>query len=298
MSIYSEVYILFQLIMIQFRLLFIYWIGGILLSTLLSVFASEKISNMITKVNFKNYEFLSFILAAFLGAVSPMCMYGTVPIIATLGKKGIPQHFLAAFMISSILINPNLFIFSLVLGVEIALIRLIVSIIAGVTAGLLVKKLFADKNLFNFEGFFEKKKCTEESLSLKKFLNQLHKMIVKTAPYLFIGITLTALLERYFPKEILISLFDNNNGFSVLFATSIGVPLYLCGGGTIPIIKSWLTSGMGVGSAVAFMISGPATKLNNLSAVKIILGVKNFVLYLSFNIIFAIIIGLIINIAY
>lgn len=298
MSIYGEIYIIFQLIMIQFRLLFIYWFGGILLSTLLSVFASEKISNMITKVNFKNYEFLSFIFAAFLGAVSPMCMYGTVPIIATLGKKGIPQHFLAAFMISSILINPNLFIFSLVLGVEIALIRLIVSIIAGVTAGLLVKKLFADKNLFNFEGFFEKKKCTEESLYLKKFLNQLHKMIVKTAPYLFIGITLTALLERYFPKEILISLFDNNNGFSVLFATSIGIPLYLCGGGTIPIIKSWLTSGMGVGSAVAFMISGPATKLNNLSAVKIILGVKNFVLYLSFNIIFSIIIGLIINIAY
>ena len=45
-------------------------------------------------------------------------------------------------------------------------------------------------------------------------------------------------------------------------------------------------------SAVAFMVSGPATKLTNLGAVKIILGVRNFGLYIAFCLVMAVISGL------
>jgi uncharacterized membrane protein YraQ (UPF0718 family) len=78
-------------------------------------------------------------------------------------------------------------------------------------------------------------------------------------------------------------------------AATIGVPLYACGGGTIPLLKGWIADGMSMGSASAFMLTGPATKITNLGAMKIILGMKNFALYFAYNIAFAFICGLTVN---
>ena len=46
----------------------------------------------------------------------------------------------------------------------------------------------------------------------------------------------------------------------------------------------WLVDGMSMGSAAAFMITGPATKITNLGAVKIVLGTKRFAAYLVFTV--------------
>ena len=59
---------------------------------------------------------------------------------------------------------------------------------------------------------------------------------------------------------------ETNEGFGALMAATIGVPLYACGGGTIPLIREWLYSGMSMGSAAAFMLTGPSTKITNLRA--------------------------------
>lgn len=77
-------------------------------------------------------------------------------------------------------------------------------------------------------------------------------------------------------------LFGGRKGFGVLMAAAVGVPLYACGGGTIPLLMGWLQTGMSMGSASAFMITGPATKITNLGAVKIVLGTRQFALYLLF----------------
>ena len=78
-------------------------------------------------------------------------------------------------------------------------------------------------------------------------------------------------------------------------AATIGVPRYACGGGTIPLLQAWLYDGMSMGSAAAFMITGPATKITNLGAVKIILGIKRFLLYFAFVMAFSLITGLVVN---
>ena len=80
-----------------------------------------------------------------------------------------------------------------------------------------------------------------------------------------------------------------------LMAATIGVPLYACGGGTIPLLQAWLIDGMSLGSAAAFMITDPATKITNLGAVKIVLGAKRFVLYWVFTIVFALLTGWAVN---
>lgn len=77
----------------------------------------------------------------------------------------------------------------------------------------------------------------------------------------------------------------------------IGVPLYACGGGTIPLLQQWLWNGMSVGSAASFILTGPATKITNLGAVKIVLGTKRFLLYLAYIVAFSLVTGMAVNLA-
>ena len=78
-------------------------------------------------------------------------------------------------------------------------------------------------------------------------------------------------------------------------AATIGVPLYACGGGTIPLLQGWLSESMSMGSAAAFMITGPATKITNLGALKIAMGWKRFVLYIMFVMGFSFLCGIVVN---
>ena len=89
----------------------------------------------------------------------------------------------------------------------------------------------------------------------------------------------------------MVRLFGGSKAWGVLMAATIGVPLYACGGGTIPLIQQWLAEGMSLGSAAAFMITGPATKITNLGALKIVLGAKKFMLYIAFVMLFSFITG-------
>ena len=116
-----------------------------------------------------------------------------------------------------------------------------------------------------------------------------------TGPYFLFGILLSALFQRYVPENLMTGLFGGNEAFGVLMAATVGVPLYACGGGTIPLLQAWLIDGMSMGSAAAFMITGPSTKITNLGALKIVLGMKNFVIYLAFVMVFAFYVGLLVN---
>ena len=52
---------------------------------------------------------------------------------------------------------------------------------------------------------------------------------------------------------------------------------------------------MSMGSAAAFMLTGPSTKITNLGALKIVLGLRRFLLYLLFVMIFAFLTGIVVN---
>lgn len=289
---------LLHYLLVQFVQILPWWLLGALASALVTVFAGEKISGALSSLEGPRLLPLKLGLAALLGAASPLCMYGTIPLIYSFGKKGVPQHLLAAFMVSSILINPNLLIFSFALGVPVALLRLAVCLLAGIAAGGLVKLCYKKAPLFNFDRYTLKNKVRPDIKPVKKVLLEIHSMIMRTAPYILIGISLTALFEQFVPKYLFASLFAANHGFGVLLAAGLGVPVYLCGGGTIPLIAGWLDAGMSMGSAMAFMLTGPATKFSNLSAVKIILGARNYIIYLCYIIMFSILTGFIVDIIY
>ena len=276
---------------LQFGQIFPYWVWGMVLGSAISVFAKEHIHGLFRSLGDKKMGALGVIPASILGIASPLCMYGTIPLAASFSRSGIRDDWLAAFMMSSILLNPQLILYSAALGTLALIIRIASSFLCGIAAGLLIRWFYKGKSFFNFSGFKEMSSRDTDPNILLRFLKNLGRNIRATGPYFLIGIILTAVFQRYVPSDFVADLFGDNRGFGVLMAATIGVPLYACGGGTIPLLQAWLYDGMSMGSAGAFMITGPATKITNLGAVKIVLGLKRFILYLLFTILYALLTG-------
>lgn len=91
---------------VQLEQIFKYWIMGMVLGSLVSVFAKEKIHNLFASMSGKKLGILGIVPASILGILSPLCMYGTIPLAASFSEKGMEDDWLAAFMMSSILLNP------------------------------------------------------------------------------------------------------------------------------------------------------------------------------------------------
>ena len=281
---------------IQLRQIFPYWVLGMVIGSLVSVFAKEHIHHMFRSLGERRLGVLGMIAASALGIASPLCMYGTIPIAASFSKNGIRDDWLAAFMMSSILLNPQLIVYSAALGTTALMIRILSSFVCGIMAGLFVRIFYRGKGFFNFREFEEPKSRDTDPNILLRFLKNLGRNIKATGMYFLTGIVLSALFQRYVPAETMTALFGGNEAFGVLMAATVGVPLYACGGGTIPLLQAWLADGMSMGSAAAFMVTGPATKITNLGAVKIVLGMRCFLLYLAFTLMYAFMSGILINI--
>ena len=82
--------------------------------------------------------------------------------------------------------------------------------------------------------------------------------------YFLFGILLSALFQRYVPQDLMVNVFGGNEAWCVLMAA-------------------------------AFMITGPATKITNLGALKIAMGWKRFALYIGFVMMFSFLCGMIVN---
>jgi uncharacterized membrane protein YraQ (UPF0718 family) len=280
---------------VQFRQIFLYWLIGMVIGSIISVFFKDKIHNLMRNMKSDGSSIIGIIAASILGVASPLCMYGTIPIAASFSRGGIRDEWLASFMMSSILLNPQLIIYSAALGVKVLVVRIVTCFLCGIVAGLVIRFFFKKKNFFRFESFDEPKNRDTDPNIFKRLLKNLYRNFRATGLYFLIGILLSAIFQRYVPAEAVTFMFGGNEAWGVLMASTVGVPLYVCGGGTIPILKTWLMNGMSLGSAAAFMITGPATKITNLGALKVVLGIKHFLFYWAFIIVYACLSGILIN---
>ena len=280
---------------LQFSQIFGYWVAGMLIGSTVSVFFKDKIHDMMRNMKDGGSSIVGIVFASVLGVISPLCMYGTIPIAASFSKGGIKDEWLASFMMSSILLNPQLIIYSAALGIKVLCVRIVTCFICGIVAGLIIRFAFKKRSFFTFKSFEEPKNKDTDPNMVFRFLKNLYRNLKATGLYFLLGIILSALFQRYIPQEAITRVFGGNEAWGVLMASTIGVPLYVCGGGTIPIIKNWLANGMSLGSAAAFMITGPATKITNLGALKVVLGAKHFAMYWGFVILFSCVTGIIIN---
>lgn len=281
---------------LQLRQILPYFALGIVLGSAVSVFLKDKIHHAMRSLHGQRLGGFGIVLSSALGIASPLCMYGTIPLAASFSKGGIEDDWLAAFMMSSILLNPQLIVYSTALGPVALTIRITSCFLCGIAAGFLVRWFYRAKPFFNFSGFEEPKGRDTDPNPVLRLLKNIVRNIRATGLWFLLGVALSALFQRYVPASAVSGLFGKSNeGFGVLMAATIGVPLYACGGGTIPLLIQWLADGMSMGSASAFMITGPSTKITNLGALKIVLGMKHFLLYLAFVMAFSLVTGCVVN---
>ena len=277
---------------VQLYQIFWYWVLGMAIGSFVSVFAKEPIRRLFAKMNGSRLGLFGIIPACLLGIASPLCMYGTIPIAASFSAQGMRDDYLAAFMMASILLNPQLIVYSAALGTTALAVRIISCFLCGCAAGLLIHLFYKDRPFFDFTGFEERASRDTHPNLLIRYLKNFGRNVKATGPYFLFGVLLSALFQRYVPESLITAAFGGNRAWGVLMAATVGVPLYACGGGTIPLLREWMRQGMSMGSAAAFMITGPATKITNLGALKIVLGVRRFVIYLLFVMGFALAAGL------
>jgi uncharacterized membrane protein YraQ (UPF0718 family) len=234
---------------------------------------------------------LSIVTAALVGIVSPMPTYVTIPLIATLFTVGVPAAPLFAFLVASPLMNPILFSLTAgAFGYEMAVARTLSALILGIAAGLIVRYLVPKVRLNDLlcnGGTPAVSMHTEDSgaRTLKfyatQFPNSLFRVTKFVSKYFFIGIAVAAAVKVLIPADWIISTLGSHRSISVLAAVAAGVPLYACGGGTIPVMQTLQEMGMDKGAILAFFISGPATKLSTLAALRAAVRKEAFFLYLT-----------------
>jgi len=284
------------LVTVQLKQIIAFWLLGLLVGAYISAYGGKTIQQLVFKASERKKLLRGLLLAAVLGALSPITMYGMIPLLAVLLQSKARQSIVTAFIITSILINPSVFIYSFALGIDIAFMRLALCILSGVIGGLIVEMAYKGKTIYDTGGFLFGEDMADKDADKRRTLGEnFRRAARRTAPNVALGITLAALFQVYFPAGAFDYVFGNGSGLSVLFAASIGVPAYYCGGGTIPLIRTWMSEGMSAGSAMTFMITGPATRFTNMTAVKAIMPKRTFILYMAYNIVFGIAAGIIID---
>ena len=286
----------FSLLYGQIIFILPYWIIGIIIGSIISVFGKEKLINFIQKYNGKRYYIFSLVVASIIGAISPLCMYGTIPIAASLSGKGVKDDFLAAFMMSSVLLNPQVFIYTIALGYNVAIIRLIFCLMAGVVAGLCVSYFFKEKSFFSFKNLQARTNRDTHPNPLIRLIYNIGRNIKATGLYFFLGIFLSAVF-LYFTPQSTVQFFAKEYPYVQVFLMVLAsIPFYVCGGGSIPLISGWIQLGLSTGAAITFTIAGAATKITHLTALKIVLTTKHMFYFVIFVCLFAVLSGLIIDV--
>jgi len=253
-----------------------------------------------TKLIFKGVSrapFGAILVASILGMVSPLCTYGTVPVVLQLFKAKVPISPLITFLTVSAMMNPQLFIYTWGgLGPEMAITRAGAVLIFGLILGLflyripqswIVNPLALTDNSSEQDILNRAKK----QFILKKFIAEVANGLLFVGFYIVIGVLASSFIDVLVPKSWLKTIFQGNGFVSLLISALLGVPLYTCGGGIIPVVRGFLAGGMGKGEALAFLFVGPATRITPLMALAVILRPVVIVIYVLLVITYSILIG-------
>lgn len=99
------------------------------------------------------------------------------------------------------------------------------------------------------------------------------------------------LINEFIPSTWITAVFGTHNLFAVPLTALIGLPLYVNGDSSIPLIQSLMKSGVSSGAMLAFMITGPGTSAGVLAGISTIMKKKAIILYVAFLLVGAILLG-------
>jgi len=236
---------------------------------------------------------VSVLSSAMLGMASPLCTYGTVPVVLELLRSGVPAAPLVTFLAASSLMNPQLLVMTWGgLGGRMALARLgsvlAFSLLLGAVVHGVPKRWAVLPVLISNETPQLRRKRT---FTWADFAKRGWHTLEFVGFYVLLGILIGAAVEVLVPGRWIFALFGTGGWLQILLAALLGVPLYACGGGTIPLVQSLLTQGMAAGAALAFLIAGPATRVAPLMALSTILRPAFVAAYVGALVLYSVAVG-------
>jgi len=245
---------------------------------------------------------VSIIIASVIGIISPLCTYGTIPIVIDLYKNKVPLAPLLTFLSASSLMNPQLFLMTWGgLGLEFSLLRILGVVIFTLILGyalVFFEKKILKKTDETINKKFTLKQSTEKQwndFNLKEFSLSLYNNFIFIGLYIIIGILLSVIVETFIPLSLIFEMTEGVGWVNVIAASILGIPLYACGGATIPLISVLLENGVSFGAAMGFLIVGPGTRITPLLALGSFLSKRTLLYYCCSLILFSILFGLLIN---
>lgn len=206
------------------------------------------------------------IMASLLGIVTPFCSCSSVPIFIGFVEAGIPLGVTFSFLITSPIVNEAAFAILLAsFGWRIASVYVITGVVVGVVGGILIGVLHLEKEVEEYVYQIKAGDIPIEQLrpmDRVRFAVQNVKDIVgRIWIYLIIGIGIGALIHGWAPAPLLAEYAGPDNPFAVIVAVVFGIPLYSNALGTIPIAEALINKGVGIGTALAFMMATTALSL-------------------------------------
>ncbi len=289
----------------------VYILFGIAVGGLLKMFLSpEYVIKHLGKGRFS-----SVVKAALFGIPIPLCSCGVLPAAASLKKQGANNGATTAFLIAT----PESGVDSISLSY--ALLDPILTVARPVAAFLSAFTAGFAENILNppsvqspqdvattcqVDNCCDGSDCSPKehrghhSFSEKMKAGALYAiddLWRDLAAWFFIGILLAGLITTWLPTEVIKSYLGGGLS-SMLLMLVIGIPLYICATASTPIAAAFIIKGVSPGTALVFLLVGPATNITSLSVLIGLLGRRATSLYLASIAIVSVLSGLALDYIY
>jgi uncharacterized membrane protein YraQ (UPF0718 family) len=260
------------------------------------------------------------------GAFTPFCACGTMAVIVSMLTTALPWGPIMAFLTSSPLMSPDEFIlYSGIVSIKFAVALTVASLIIGIASGYATHLIDNNSNFLKDQARFSDSKtagsCCSSELSAaaetpsccgsssdisdccspvykidKYKLKELFKVfyeigIKKVLLYFAIFAAIGFMINKFVPATLITKYLGPDNLFAVPLLALIGLPLYVNGSSSIPIINSLMAGGASGGALLAFMITGPGTSAGVIAGLATIMKKRAIVLYVVYILVGGIVLG-------
>jgi len=226
------------------------------------------------------------ILGALLGTITPFCSCSSIPLFIGFTSAGLPIGVTFSFLISSPLVDlASVLLLASIFNWKIAFAYVLVGLILAVIGGSLISKLKLEKYV---EPFVYNNKMLEldpEELTRRDRLefakDQVLDIINKVWLYILIGVGIGALIHNWIPQSVITAVLGQDKWYSVPLATLVGIPMYADIFGTLPIAEALVLKGVGIGTALSFMMAVTALSLPSMIMLKKVVKTKLLVIFVG-----------------
>ncbi|MZR31136.1 permease [Sneathiella litorea] len=274
---------------------------------LAAYFSATGADNLIARA-FSGSPMTAIAAASMVGALSPFCSCGVIPLVASLLTAGVPLAPVMAFWIASPIMDPEIFVLTSVgIGFEFAIGKTFIAVALGLFAGSAVYLLqqrgwAADPLKGELSGCRKKISLTgpvdvqwkfwQETDRSRQFASAAASNGWLIGRWLILAFLIESLMVTYIPTSFIEALVGQDNIFAIPLAVLIGIPSYLNGYAAIPLVSGLIDLGMSQGAAMAFMTAGAVSSIPAAIAVFGLVKKPVFALYLFLGVSGSIVTGI------